>query len=429
MKHMKWIIAWVGLPILLAVLFAARTPPVQAALPPPAAYLPWIASSPVLPPADAAAARLTVPPGFAIRVYALLSSRPRLLTVGPDGQLYAAMYDAGQIIRLPDRDGNGLSDPQEVVASGLTFPHNVEFRNGFMYVAETGRVDRLADLNGDGVYETRTLITNNIPGTGGHTSRTLHFGPDGMLYVSAGSSCNICVETDPRRAAILRFTPDGGIPADNPFANDPDPLKRPVYAYGLRNSVDFLFHPQSGALWADHNGSDGLGDNVPPEEAIISVQAGQSHGWPYCYTPTLGLNSAAEVADTRMTPPQGFSCASVVPALFTVPAHSAPLGMAWGPPAGFPAAYRDSVYIALHGSWNTSDPANFRDCKIERIILQNGQVVGSETFVNGFREPGKLCGDPITWGRPAGIAFDAHGTMFISDDKANRIYRLVYTGP
>lgn len=393
-------------------------------------FLPEIYRSTGVPPVDEAAQRITVPAGFAIRIFASgLPGNPRLMEVGPDGQLYVALTGAGSIARLPDRDGNGLADAVEIAASGLTSPHNLEWRGEWMYVAQTGRVDRLTDTNRDGVYETRVLVTDNIPGTGGHGTRTLHFGPDGKLYVSAGSSCNICAEEDPRRAAILRFNPDGSIPADNPFAGDPDKRKQAVWAYGLRNSVDFLWSPE-GELWANHNGSDGLGNDVPPEELVIPVQQGRSHGWPYCYTPVLGLNQPlrSEVRDTRMALPAGFNCAQAVPARLTVAAHSAPLGMSAAARAAFPGPYRDDLFIALHGSWDTT-AGSARDCKVERVIVEEGEVTGSVTFANGWRAPGKPCGSPDTWGRPADVVFGADGSMFISDDKGRRIYRVVYIGP
>lgn len=395
----------------------------------PPIYFPVIMNSITLPPADEATRRITVPPGFAIRIFASGLLGPRLMALGPDGQVYVALPSSGQIARLPDRNRDGLADEVEIVASGLTTPHNMEWFNGAMYVAEIGRVDRLTDTNNDGIYETRQLITSNIPGSDGHSSRTLHFGPDGKLYVSAGSTCNNCIETDPRRAAILRFNPDGSIPNDNPFRNDPDSRKQAVWAYGLRNSVDFLWTP-GGALWADHNGSDGLGDNAPPEEIIIPVQAGKSHGWPYCYTGILGLNMPAqsEVRDTRVSLPAGFTCADAVPALFTAPAHSAPLGMAAATHSKFPAEYRDDIFVAYHGSWDTTNPADYRDCKVERIIVQNGAVTGSETFANGWRAPDALCRDSSTWGRPAGLVFGADGALYISDDTNRRVYRVVYTG-
>lgn len=396
-------------------------------------YFPLIARSAAglpLPPADEAANRISLPPGFEIRVFAAnVSGRPRLMQFGPDGWLYAALINSGQVARLPDRNADGLADGIEVVASGFQGPNNVEWHDGWLYVASTGKVERLRDQDGDGVFETRELVTDNIPSGGGHHTRTVHVGPDGKLYVSAGSTGNIEPESDPRRAAILRFNLDGSIPADNPFAGDPNPQKQPLWAWGLRNSVDFLWTPD-GTLWANHNGSDGLGDDLPPEELMIAVQANRSHGWPYCYTPGVGLNQPqqSEVRDTRVALPAGFTCDQAVPALLTVEAHSAPLGMAQARGENFPPAYRDDIFVALHGSWNTTNPANYRDCKVQRVLIENGQVVGSETFANGWRAPGVLCNNAASYGRPAGIAFGPDGALYISDDARSRIYRVIYTG-
>lgn len=393
-----------------------------------------------LPPADEASRRLTVPAGFAIRIFAdNIPGTPRFMAVGEDGELYVSLYGSGEIARLPDRDRDGLADGIEIIAAGMNKPHGIEWYAGWLYVAEAGRVTRMRDGDGDGLFETWELVTDNIPGAGGHNSRTLHFGPDGLLYVSAGSTCNVCLEQDPRRAAILRFNPDGSIPEDNPFARDPDERKRAVWAWGLRNSVDFLWMP-SGSLWANHNGRDNLidgngsSDTLPPEEIIIPVQAGMSHGWPYCYTAVMGVNLPlqAEVLDTQsgLDIPEGFDCstANVVPALFTDNAHSAPLGMLFADTLlAFPAEYQNSLYVAYHGSWNTS-PESIRDCEVVRILLDGEMPVGREDFINGWRAAGQTCGSPATWGRPADVIAGADGAMYISDDKGNRVYRLVYTG-
>jgi glucose/arabinose dehydrogenase len=378
-----------------------------------------------LPPADEAAQRLQVPPGFAVRIFAdNLPQRPRFLAFGPDGWLYVSLMNSGQIARLPDRNGDGRADATEIVAGGLNLPHGLEWRDGWLYVAEGDRIERLRDGDGNGSLETRQLVTDNIPAPVGHSSRTLHFGPDGKLYVSAGSSCNVCEESDPRRAAILRFNPDGSIPADNPFANNTELICRPLWAWGLRNSVDFLWTP-SGELWANHNGSDGLGDDLPPEEIVIPVQRGAWHGWPYCYTPGVGVVSGPEVQDTRMALPDGLTCDQAVAARFNAPAHSAPLGMTLGEGTLFPPAYRQSLFVAYHGSWNTT-AANIRDCKVERIVLNEaGQPIAAEPFVSGFRAPGKPCGDAATYGRPADVIFGPEGAMYISDDKGMRVYRVI----
>lgn len=378
---------------------------------------------------DAAGKRLTVPAGFHINIYAQGLSQPRLMTFGADGALYVSEMGAGRITRMVDANGDGRADANTVVATGLNTPHGLEWNGQWLYVAELGKVERLRDADGNGSLETRELVTDNIPGGGGHVTRTLHFGPDGMLYVSAGSSCNICVESDPRRAAIMRFNADGSIPADNPYATDADPRRQAVWASGLRNSVDFFF-TASGDLWASFNGSDDLGDDVPPEVIVAVVRKGANYGWPYCYTPVLGLNGPsnpiAEVRDTRLALPSGFTCADAVPALFTDVAHSAPLGMTLGSGQLFPTAYRDDVFVAYHGSWNTTT-ANARDCKVERIVVQNGVPVSSETFANGWRAAGGVCGDSSGYGRPADVAFGPDGAMFISDDAGGRIYRVIYS--
>jgi len=393
-----------------------------------------------LPPADEAAERLIVPDGFAIRIFAdNVRGTPRFMTVGPEGEVYVSLYASGEIARLPDRNDDGLADGIEIIAGGMNRPHGIEWHDEWLYVAEAGRVSRLRDNDSDGLLETWELVTDNIPGEGGHTSRTLHFGPDGLLYVSAGSSCNVCDEDDPRRAAILRFNPDGSIPADNPFAADPDPRRQAVWAWGLRNSVDFLWTP-SGELWANHNGRDnmvdaqGTYDSLPPEEIIIPVQGGMSHGWPYCYTAVNGINAGmqAEVLDEQsgLRVPEGFNCSAqnVIPALFTDLAHSAPLGMALASDRlAFPAKYHESLYVAYHGSWNTSN-SGIRDCKVERIILTGEMPVGNEVFVTGWRAEGQTCGSAQTWGRPADVIVGADGALYISDDKGGRVYRVVYSG-
>ncbi len=434
-KHLLFFLLTGLLALAALAFYIGRIPSPAAAqsLQPPV-YLPILLSSTttqpvILPPPDQASQRIKVPAGFAIRIYAQDLSKPRLMTTGPDGWVYVAQMGSGQIARLPDRDANGLSDETEIVASGLTQPHNLEFYKGWMYVAENGLIERFRDSNQDGVYETRQTVTENIPGAGGHSSRTLHFGPDGKLYVSAGSSCNACEETDPRRAAILRFNPDGSIPSDNPFAKDPDPRKQAVWASGLRNSVDFLWSPE-GKLYASQNGVDGLGDNNPPEEIINTIQPGKWYGWPYCYTPKLGLNvpTKPEIQDTRLPLPSGMSCGQAVPALLTDAAHAAPLGMTRADRSNFPTGYRDDFFVAYHGSWNTTSSTDYRDCKIERVVIEKGSVVRSETFANGWRAPGELCGSANTWGRPAGLTVGKDGALYISDDKSGRVYRVVYIG-
>ena len=303
-----------------------------------------------------------MPAGFALNTYFTGLRAPRLMTVGPDGALYVAERGADAVVRLPDANNDGVADARQVVAQNLPGAHSVEWHEGALYVGTNGSVVRLQDQNGNGDFlddGEQTVVTDNIPTGGGHSTRTAHFGPDGMLYVAAGSSSNIGVESDRRRATIMRFNADGSIPADNPFANDPEETRRPVWAEGLRNSVDFLF-TSDGRLWADHNGSDMLGDDIPPEEIVIQVEKGKHYGWPYCYTPVEGVvpPGTQDVHDERIPFDQWLSdCGQSTPALFTDLAHQAPLGMVQYNQRGFPAEYQGNLFVAYHGSWNSSVPA------------------------------------------------------------------------
>jgi glucose/arabinose dehydrogenase len=388
-------------------------------------------------PPDAVSARLRVPVGFQVRQFAAGLDTPRLMATGPDGALYVAERGANRVVRLPDRDGDGRADGVETVAGGLVGPHNMEWIAGCLYVAENDKVSRHCDADGDGSLEQRARIVD-LPTGGNHTTRTLHHGPDGKLYVAVGSSCNVCVEPDPRRAAILRLELDGGIPPDNPFASDADPRRRAVWAEGLRNSIDFVFMPD-GQLWANHNGRDNMLDpqaknDRPLEELVIAVQGGRHHGWPFCASerpdgslaPGAGpyVESPDPTGDVPAAP-AGFSCASAVPALFTGLAHSAPIGIARYEGGRFPAEYAGDVFVALHGSWNRTPPA---PCKVVRIVVENDQPVAAEDFLTGFQDtPNQTCG--AAWGRPAGVIAGADGALYVSDDENGRVYRIWFQSP
>lgn len=337
-------------------------------------------------------------------------------------------------MRLPDANQDGLADTSDVVISGLNQPHGLEWQGEWLYVAENDRIERFHYNSTSGLFDQRELVTDNIPGEGGHFTRTLHFGPDGKLYVSVGSSCNVCLESDARRAAILRFNPDGSIPEDNPYVNNADQSMHAVWAWGLRNSVDFLW-TSTGELWANMNGRDNLldpngsPDSLPPEVIVFPIRMGQFYGWPYCFNLFMGSNAikAPQVLDnqSRLRLPNGLDCSQATPALFTDLAHSAPLGMTLGAEGNFPAAYQSDLYVAYHGSWNVENPDSIRDCKVERIVVKNGFPVSNEDFVNGWRAPGSNCGDAATYGRPADVIFGADGAMYISDDAAGRVYRVI----
>jgi glucose/arabinose dehydrogenase len=210
--------------------------------------------------------QLRLPAGFKIDAYATGLDRPRLMALSPDGRLFVTEMGAGRVTILPK--SGGFASSHITYASGLNQPHGIAFHGGYLYVAETGRVIRFPYRNGDNQGRSRQVVISGIPTGGRHTTRTISFGPDGRLYLSVGSSCNVCVESNPMRAAISRFNADG--------------TGKSIIATGLRNSVGHAWNPSTGQLWATDNGRDNIGDNIPPDEVNV-IRPGGFYGWPYAY--------------------------------------------------------------------------------------------------------------------------------------------------
>ena len=338
--------------------------------------------------------KLRVPPGFTVSYYAKDVAGVRFMTVGPDGAVYASQPDKGVIIRLPDANKDGVAEAATVVVSGLNRPHGLTFHKGNLYVANTDGVVRVPlattmVANGTPVY------LNHYPEGGGHWTRTIAFGADSAMYVSVGSSCNLCVETTPERAAVLRFNEDGS--------------GKRVYASGLRNAVGLAVNPTTGAIWVSQNERDNLTpdhENLPPEELNILTD-GADFGWPYCYgdrLPNPEYNDQAR-------------CSSTVAPALKMQAHSAPLGISFLAKATtFPADYRGDLLVAFHGSWNRTTPTG---AKVVRVHVTDGKPVSAEDFITGWQDA-----DGKRWGRPVDILVAADGSVLISDDAAGAIYRV-----
>jgi len=338
---------------------------------------------------------IDLPPGFAISVYAQDLASPRMMAIGPQGDLYVAERGADRIIRLPDQDGDGLADEVRVVADSLDAPSSLAFyRDGSLYVGETTWVLRLSEPDNAGIFTKREEVVVGLLG-GGHSTRTVLFSPNWeTLFVSVGSSCNVCVENDPRRAAIVRYNPDGSEEA--------------IYAKGLRNAVGITFRPGTDELWATNNGRDMLGDDQPPE-TINLARKGDDFGWPRCH--------AGRISDPEFGGPD--ACNSVTPPAVEMQAHSAPLGLTFYTGDQFPETYRGNLFVAFHGSWNRSVPTGY---KVVRIPFKNGNLGPVQDFAVGWLVNG------ASWGRPVDVITASDGSLFVSDDGSGKIYRIIYVG-
>ncbi|MFL7794847.1 MAG: PQQ-dependent sugar dehydrogenase [Anaerolineae bacterium] len=347
----------------------------------------------VVPPAD----RINLPAGFGISVFAAGLRGPRMMALGPDGELYVAERGAGRIVRLPDRNDDGVADGIEPVADGLNAPSSIAFyKDGSLYVGETTRVLRLSTPDEDGGFQKREVIVDGLP-EGGHSTRTLLFSPDWeTLYVSVGSSCNVCTEADERRATIVQYNPDGS--------------GEQIYGWGMRNAVGITFRPGTDELWATNNGRDWLGDDLPPETVYI-VREGDNAGWPRCHS--------GRVVDPEFGSPD--ACEGILVPAVEMQAHTAPLGLTFYTGEQFPEAYRGDLFVALHGSWNRSVPVGYQVVHIP--IDDEGQPGAVQDFASGW-----LRGDGSNWGRPVDVLTTTDGSLLISDDGKGNIYRIFYTG-
>ena len=338
--------------------------------------------------------KLQVPAGFKVGQYVTGLAGVRFMAVSPDGAIYASQPRRGRVVRLADANHDGVADAVVEVATGLNQPHGLAFHKGALYVANTNGVVKLT-LGANGVATGVPVAVNSYPSGGGHWTRTIVFGADSAMYVAVGSSCNLCVEQTPERAAVLRFNEDGS--------------GKRVYAMGLRNAVGLAVHPETGALWASQNERDNLPpshEDLPPEEINI-VTDGADFGWPFCYgdkVPNPEYNDSARCANTT------------APAL-KLQAHSAPLGMTFLSRATlFPAEYRGDLLVAYHGSWNRTTPTG---AKIVRVRVANGTPVSVEDFITGWQSSAG-----VRWGRPVDAVVAADGSVLISDDDAGAIYRV-----
>ncbi len=337
--------------------------------------------------------RLRVPQGFAVADFAQVRGG-RFMTLGPDGSVYVSQPGDGTVTRLVDANGDGAAESTMVAVSGLNRPHGLAFHKGYLYIANTNGVVRVA-LDAKGIPTGSPQAVNSYEGGSGHITRTIVFGPDSGMYVSIGSSCNICEESNPQRATVMRFDENGS--------------NGRVFSKGLRNAVGMAVDPATNELWVSQHERDNLQpdhQNLPADEINI-LRDGGDYGWPYCHDdrePNPEFNDRAR-------------CASTIPPALRMQAHSAPLGITFLAKAtNLPDDWRGDAVLAFHGSWNRDVPTG---AKVVRIRIRDNRPVAAEDFITGWQTA-----DGNRWGRPVDILVYKDGSLLVSDDFAGKIYHV-----
>jgi glucose/arabinose dehydrogenase len=350
--------------------------------------------------------QLTVPRGFEISVFADSVRNARSMALGPRGTVFVGSQYAGQVYAIVDRNNDHKADRLIVIAKGLNQPNGVAMQNGALYVATANQLLRYDDIERHlESPPTPVVVRDSLPNPRqGHTWKFIAFGPDNLLYMSIGSTCNIC-EPTPMTASILRMKADGS--------------NLEVFADGIRNSVGFDWHPTTHELWFTDNGRDMMGDDVPNDELNVAWKAGLNFGFPFCHQ--------GDVPDPQFGAQR--ACSTSEPPVQKLGAHVAAIGMTFYTGNMFPPAYKNSVIIAQHGSWNRSTPSGYR---VMAAHTNGRRVTVYEPLVDGFlpaaqsAAAGGRGATRVAMGRPADVLQLPDGSILISDDTGNRILRVIY---
>jgi glucose/arabinose dehydrogenase len=340
--------------------------------------------------------QIKLPPGFHISIYATNVPNARSMTLSPKGTLFVGTQSAGNVYAILDYNGDYKADEVVTIAHGLNMPNGVAFRDGSLYVAEGNRVLRYDDIEAHLKSPPEPVVVNNtFPRDKHHGWKFMAFGPDGMLYVPVGAPCNICEPHPDRYAVIMRMRPDGS--------------GLETFARGIRNTVGFDWHPVTKDVWFTDNGRDWLGDDRPPDELNHAPRPGMHFGYPYCH----GKN----IPDPKLGAKH--RCDAFTPPAMELGPHVAALGMRFYTGTTFPEEYRNQILIAEHGSWNRTTPIGYR---ISLVRLDNSRAVSYDVFAEGWLQGHQA------WGRPVDVLVMPDGSLLVSDDRADVIYRIAYKG-
>jgi glucose/arabinose dehydrogenase len=340
---------------------------------------------------------ITLPQGFSIAVWAQGVKNARQMALGAKGTVFVGSNQAGLVHAVVDTDGDHKADKTYVIAKGLQQPSGVAFRDGALYVADISKIYRYDDIEARLATPPKpVLITSDYPTETHHGWKFIAFGPDGWLYVPVGAPCNICDKRseNPVFASVTRIKPDG--------------TGREVWAHGIRNSVGFDWHPITKGIFITSNGRDMMGDDVPPDTLNYAPKAGMDFGFPYCH--------AGDVPDPEFGSKR--PCSEFAKPAQKLGAHVAAIGARFYTGTAFPAEYRNQLFIAEHGSWNRTTPVGYRITVVTTDAQAN--VTGYKPFAEGWLQGGQA------WGRPADVQPLPDGSLLVSDDKSDVIYRISY---
>jgi len=343
--------------------------------------------------ADIALEQLTLPAGFKIEFYAKNVENARQMALSKSGVLYVGSRKAGKVYALLDENKDGQAEKRWLVAEGLKLPSGIAWKDGNLYVAEVDKILIFPNIDKNLAAPKSEIFLSGLPKESHHGWKFLRFSPEGELVFPVGAPCNICEAPTEKHARI--------------FSTNMKTKALTELAKGVRNSVGFDFHPDSGELWFSDNGRDMMGDDIPNCEINRVVKKGAHFGFPYFHAgnirdPEFGVGKIEQDY--------------VAPAL-KLDAHVAPLGIHFYSGKQFPVSYKKQLFVAEHGSWNRSKKSGY---KVGVITLEDSEVVKYEPFITGFMQQEK------TYGRPVAMLELDDGSLLISDDYANVIYRVTY---
>jgi glucose/arabinose dehydrogenase len=367
---------------------------------------------------------IQLPADLKIELFASLATKnghllanARFITFDNAGVMYVSSAKGNRILQVLDRNQDGIADDVLIVAENLNAPQGMQFLGESLLVANQDGVVKLDKVNGHWPAKVTPFINNLAHGW--HTLKTIKLGPDNHLYINVGSSCNVCVESDPSRATILRYTSEGK-PAGALLTLGRH-QQSAIWARGLRNSQGFVWHPFTQAMYATNNGSDmrasskngAVNDELPPEH-INKIEAGRHYGWPHCWGDAS--LKAGQFEDPNFTAEASF-CSTVEAPAMLLQAHTTPIGITFLHNSNLPSAHKNDAIIALHGSWNRKEPAGYKLVRLK--FNAQHQPYAVEDFATGWLQGREA------WGRPVDVAVGTNGVLYVSDDKIGAIYRIL----